>query len=99
RLFYCYPSRVNADVIESIASTPRVCQYIDMPLQHADDEVLRAMRRPLTGEKYLRLLERFREASPDVSIRTTFIVGFPGETEAQFDNLLRFVEIAQFDRA
>jgi ribosomal protein S12 methylthiotransferase len=98
RLFYCYPSRVNAAVIEAIATTPKVCRYIDMPLQHADDEVLRAMRRPGTGRGYLRLLERFRAASPDVAIRTTFIVGHPGETEEQFENLLRFVEAAQFDR-
>jgi len=90
---------VNARIIETIASTPKVCQYIDMPLQHADDEVLRAMRRPLNAEAYLRILAQFREASPDVAIRTTFIVGFPGETEAQFENLLRFVEKAQFDRA
>ena len=99
RLFYCYPSRVNAEVIEAIATTPNVCQYIDMPLQHADDEILRAMKRPMSGEKYLQLLKRFRDSSPDVAIRTTFIVGFPGETEAHFDNLLRFVDKAQFDRA
>lgn len=99
RLFYCYPSRVNAAMIEAIATTPKVCQYIDMPLQHADDEMLRAMRRPMSGDGYLRLIERFRAASPDVTIRTTFIVGFPGETETQFENLLRFVEKAQFDRA
>jgi len=98
RLFYCYPSRVNAAVIEAIATTAKVCQYIDMPLQHADDAILRAMRRPGTAEGYLRLLKRFRDASPDVAIRTTFIVGFPGETEEQFENLLRFVEAAQFDR-
>src|SRR5437764_5434444 len=84
RLFYCYPSRVNAAVIDAIATTPRVCQYIDMPLQHADADVLRAMRRPMSGAGYLRILEQFREASPDVAIRTTFIVGFPGETDAQF---------------
>lgn len=99
RLFYCYPSRVNARVIEALATTPGVCQYIDMPLQHADDDVLRAMRRPGTGAGYLRLLERMRRAMPDVCIRTTFIVGFPGETRAQFENLLRFVEDARFDRA
>lgn len=98
RLFYCYPSRVNAAVIAAIAETPKVCQYIDMPLQHADDEVLRAMRRPMNGRKYLDLVRRFRAASPDVAIRTTFIVGFPGETDAHFDNLLRFVEQAEFDR-
>jgi ribosomal protein S12 methylthiotransferase len=98
RLFYCYPSRVNSAVIEAIATTPKVCQYIDMPLQHADDDVLRAMRRPMNAEAYLRILGQFRAASPDVAIRTTFIVGFPGETEEQFENLLRFVERAQFDR-
>jgi ribosomal protein S12 methylthiotransferase len=98
RLFYCYPSRVKAEVIEAIATTPRVCQYIDMPLQHADDEVLGWMRRPLSGSAYLRILERFREASPDMAIRTTFIVGFPGETETHFQNLMDFVERAQFDR-
>jgi ribosomal protein S12 methylthiotransferase len=90
---------VNAEVIEAIATTPKVCQYIDMPLQHADDDILRAMKRPMSGDKYLQLLERFRDASPDIAIRTTFIVGFPGETETHFDNLLRFVDKAQFDRA
>jgi len=89
---------VNEAIIEAIASTPKVCQYIDMPLQHADDEVLRAMRRPMSGAAYLDLIRRFRGASPDVAIRTTFIVGFPGETEAQFANLEWLVEEAQFDR-
>ncbi len=98
RLFYCYPSRVNAAVIEAIAGTPKVCQYIDMPLQHADDEILRSMRRPMSGGAYLKLIERFRDASPDVAIRTTFIVGFPGETDAHFATLEAFVEQAQFDR-
>jgi ribosomal protein S12 methylthiotransferase len=98
RLFYCYPSRVNAAVIEAIAETPKVCQYIDMPLQHADDEVLRSMRRPVNGGRYQKVLDQFRAASPDVAIRTTFIVGFPGETDAQFESLMRFVEEAQFDR-
>lgn len=98
RLFYCYPSRVNERLIEAIANTPKVCQYIDMPLQHADPGVLRAMRRPMDGDAYLRLLDRFRAASPEVAIRTTLIVGFPGETEPAFENLLRFVEKAAFDR-
>ena len=98
RLFYCYPSRVNRGIIEAIAGTPKVCQYIDMPLQHADDEMLRAMRRPMSGDAYLKLVDQFRAASPDVAIRTTFIVGFPGETEDHFSTLERFVEAAQFDR-
>jgi ribosomal protein S12 methylthiotransferase len=98
RLFYCYPSRVNDAVISAVAGTPKVLPYIDMPLQHADDAVLRAMRRPMSGDAYLGLVERFRAACPDVAIRTTFIVGFPGETEAQFGRLVEFVEAAEFDR-
>lgn len=98
RLFYCYPSRVNRGVIEAIATTPKVCHYIDMPLQHADDAMLRAMRRPMSYAGYLQLLSDFRAAAPDVAIRTTFIVGFPGETPQQFETLERFVEEAQFDR-
>lgn len=98
RLFYCYPSRVNRGIIEAIATTPKVCHYIDMPLQHADDAMLRAMRRPMSGAGYLKLLADFRAAAPDVSIRTTFIVGYPGETNEQFAALERFVDEAQFDR-
>jgi ribosomal protein S12 methylthiotransferase len=98
RLFYSYPSRVNRGIIEAIAHTPKVCHYIDMPLQHADNEVLRMMRRPMSYDGYLKLLAQFRAAAPDVAIRTTFIVGFPGETDAHFANLERFVEEAQFDR-
>lgn len=98
RLFYCYPSRVDRGVIEAIADTPKVCHYIDMPLQHADDAMLRRMRRPMTGKAYLDLIRKFRDAVPDVSIRTTFIVGFPGETKEEFANLESFVDEAQFDR-
>jgi len=98
RLFYCYPSRVNRGVIEAVAETPKVCHYIDMPLQHADNEMLRRMRRPMTRDAYLKLLAQFRAAAPDVSIRTTFIVGFPGETREHFANLESFVDEARFDR-
>lgn len=98
RVFYCYPSRVNRGIIEAIATTPKVLHYIDMPLQHADNGMLRAMRRPMTYEGYIKLVEQFREAAPDVSIRTTFIVGFPGETKEQFGTLERFIEEAQFER-
>lgn len=98
RVFYCYPSRVNEEVIAAITGTPGVCHYIDMPLQHADDAVLRRMRRPMSGDGYLRLLERFRVAAPDAAVRTTFVVGHPGETDAAFERLLAFVAEAQFDR-
>lgn len=98
RLFYCYPSRVDRGIIEAIVQTPRVCHYIDMPLQHAEDAMLRAMRRPMSREGYAGLIKRFRQADPDVAIRTTFIVGFPGETKAQFDTLCAFVEEMEFER-
>ena len=98
RVFYCYPSRVNRGIIEAIAHTPKVLHYIDMPLQHADNGMLRAMRRPMSYEGYIKLVEDFRAAAPDVAIRTTFIVGFPGETKEQFATLERFIEEAQFER-
>lgn len=97
RLFYCYPSRVTPELIETLANTPKVCHYIDMPLQHADDAILRKMRRPMSYKEYLKLLGDFRSAMPDAAIRTTFIVGFPGETEGHFATLERFLEEAQFD--
>jgi ribosomal protein S12 methylthiotransferase len=89
---------VNRGVIEAIAETPKVCHYIDMPLQHADNEMLRRMRRPMSYDGYLKLLADFRAAAPDVAIRTTFIVGFPGETREHFATLERFVDEARFDR-
>jgi len=98
RALYCYPSRLTLDVIEAIVGTPGVCAYVDLPLQHADEGVLRAMRRPGSGQAYLRLIRRIRRANPDACIRTTFITGFPGETEEAFASLQRFVETAEFDR-
>lgn len=98
RLFYCYPSRVTDELIETLATLPKALPYIDVPLQHADRDVLRAMKRPGSAETYLRMIEKLRSAMPDVAIRTTFIVGYPGETDQQFENLLDFVKEAQFDR-
>jgi ribosomal protein S12 methylthiotransferase len=99
RLLYGFPSRVTGRLIEVMARTPTVCQYIDVPFQHADDGVLRRMGRPGNGKAYLRLIERLREAMPEVAIRSTFLVGFPGEGEPEFGRLLDFVEAAQLDRA
>ena len=98
RLMYAYPTRVNDRLIEAIASEPRICKYIDMPLQHASDPVLAAMKRPGTSASYLRLIDRLRVACPDLTIRTTMIIGFPGETDEDFEHLLAFVDQAQFDR-
>jgi ribosomal protein S12 methylthiotransferase len=77
---------------------PKVVKYIDMPLQHADDEVLRAMRRERSGAALSRMLDRIRRRIPDIALRTSFIVGFPGETEAAFARLLDFVRREEFDR-
>ncbi len=98
RLLYCYPNFVTDELLATIAGEERVVKYIDIPLQHADDAVLRAMRRERSGEALRRLLERVRKAIPDVVLRTSFIVGFPGESEAAFANLMSFVREQQFDR-
>lgn len=92
RLMYLFPDRHAASVLDAVARLPRVCDYIDMPLQHVSRPVLRAMNRPGDAESYRDLVERFRQAAPRAMLRTTFIVGFPGETEADFDELLDFVK-------
>jgi ribosomal protein S12 methylthiotransferase len=97
RFLYCYPNRLNEALIAAVAETPKVVKYIDVPLQHASAPVLKLMRRGSSGDHFLRLLERIRAAIPDVTLRTSFIVGFPGETEGDFQRLLSFVEAAQFD--
>ncbi len=98
RLLYLYPATVDDRLIAAIADLPKVCKYLDMPLQHASPEVLRAMRRPWDGARYLELLERFRERIPQLVMRSTFIVGFPGESEADIERLEAFLERAELDR-
>ncbi|MCS7301563.1 MAG: 30S ribosomal protein S12 methylthiotransferase RimO [Fimbriimonadales bacterium] len=98
RIHYAYPSRVTDELIEAMASLPKVAHYLDVPLQHADARILRAMRRPGDGGRYLKMIAKLRAAMPDIAIRTTFIVGFPGEGEAEFQNLLEFMQAAQLDR-
>lgn len=98
RLLYCYPNRLTSEVIAAMAESPKVANYIDVPLQHAHRDILRAMKRPWDGERYLSLFADLRRAMPDVAIRSTFIVGFPGETEEHFDYLLSFIEAARLDK-
>ena len=97
RLLYSYPSKFDEALIESIASLPSVVPYVDMPLQHISDPILRAMRRGVGRERTERLLARLRERIEGLSIRTGFIVGFPGETEEQFAELMDFVAEQRFD--
>ena len=98
RLLYCYPNFVTDELLETIAELPEVVKYIDMPLQHADDEILRAMRRERSGAALSKLLDRIRRKIPGVALRTSFIVGFPGEDDAAFARLLDFVRREQFER-
>jgi ribosomal protein S12 methylthiotransferase len=97
RFLYCYPNRLTDALIAAVAETAKVAKYIDLPLQHASAQVLKLMRRGSSGEHFLRLMERIRAAIPGVTLRTSLIVGFPGETEEDFKLLLSFVEAAQFD--
>jgi ribosomal protein S12 methylthiotransferase len=97
RLLYLYPTTISDEVIDAIAECNKVCKYIDLPLQHASDAVLQRMKRPGTRAGYERLLAKIRDRIPGVTLRTTFIVGFPGETEADFDQLLAFVSAVEFD--
>lgn len=98
RIMYAYPATVTDAVIEAIATEPKVCKYLDIPLQHADKGVLKAMNRPGDGDKYLEIVERFRSACPGIAIRSTFIVGHPGEDPEAFHTLKRFLAAAELDR-
>ena len=98
RLLYLYPTSVSPSLIEAMRSSPKVVPYVDMPLQHAHPDVLRAMRRPNHPERYLELFAALRDALPAATIRSTFIVGFPGETEEHVDALVSFIERARLDR-
>lgn len=98
RALYAYPSQVDDAFIDAITTAPRVARYLDIPLQHADKMVLARMRRGGHADSYARLLDRFRDKCPEIAIRTSFIVGFPGETDEQFDSLCRFVREQKFDR-
>lgn len=98
RLHYAYPHKFPLDVIEVMKAQPKICNYLDMPLQHISDPVLHRMRRQITADETRSLIQTIRQMHPDIRIRTTFLVGFPGETEEDHQALCRFVEEMQFDR-
>jgi len=97
RLLYLYPTTITDDMLDAMAESDKVCKYVDLPLQHAAPGVLKRMKRPGTGTTYRRLLERIRTRVPGVALRTTLIVGFPGETAEEFETLKAFVEDVRFD--
>ena len=98
RFLYCYPNKVTQKLLETIAEHEALVKYIDMPLQHASAPVLKRMKRGSHGNYFLRLIDNIRKTIPGVGIRTSMIVGFPGETEEDFETLCQFVQAAQFDR-
>jgi len=98
RLLYAYPSHFPDELIDEIANNPKVCKYIDIPLQHISDPVLKSMRRGITKRRTIELLNTLRERIPGITIRTTFIIGYPQETEEAFNELLEFVQDFKFDR-
>jgi len=98
RLHYAYPSKFPVEVFDVMAQLPKVNNYLDIPLQHASDSVLERMRRQITREETKKLINLARQKVPDITIRTTFLVGFPGETEEEFQELLDFIQEMKFDR-
>ncbi len=97
RLMYLYPAGINRELIETVANSQRIVRYLDIPIQHVSNRLLKAMRRNDTKEQIQRLIEDLRSAMPDVTLRTTLITGFPGETDREFAELLDFVNSAKFD--
>ena len=98
RLMYAYPSQFPEDVIDVVAGNPKICKYIDIPLQHISDNVLKSMRRGITGKGTRNLLNKLRDKIPGITLRTTFIVGYPNEGEKEFEELCEFVKETEFDR-
>ena len=98
RLQYSYPNDFPFELIDLMKNEPKICRYIDMPLQHINDRLLHSMNRHITGKEIRTLINRLREAMPDICLRTTLIVGYPGETQEEFDELKKFVKKTKFDR-
>ena len=98
RIHYAFPTGFPMDVLEVMKTEPKICNYLDIPLQHISDKILTSMKRGTTQEKTTKLLKKFREAVPEMAIRTTLIVGYPGETEEDFQKLKDFVKAMRFDR-
>ncbi len=98
RILYCYPEEITGELIETIAEEPKVCHYLDIPIQHASDPVLKRMGRRTSQAQIREMIARLRERIPDICLRTTLISGFPGETQEDFEELYRFVNEMEFDR-
>lgn len=98
RILYCYPEEITQDLIDTIASEPKICHYLDIPIQHASDRILKKMGRRTDNAQLRAMIEKLREDIPDICLRTTLITGFPGETEEDHEELVQFVDEMEFDR-
>lgn len=98
RILYCYPEEIDENLIQVIKEEPKICHYLDLPVQHASDGILKKMGRRTTKKELIRIIGRLREEIPDIALRTTLITGFPGETEEQHKELMEFVDQMEFDR-
>ena len=98
RVQYCYPEEITEELIQTIKTEPKICHYLDLPIQHASDRILKRMGRRTTQADLRRIIARLREEIPDICLRTTLITGFPGETEGDHEELMRFVDDCEFDR-
>ena len=98
RLLYAYPASIKDPLLNVIAEEEKICKYLDIPFQHSEDRILKLMKRGGSRKGYLNLIRKIRHAIPDIALRTTFIVGFPSETEEEFNSLIKFMEEAEFDR-
>ncbi len=97
RFLYAYPNKITGKLLETIAANPKICSYIDVPLQHASGNVLKRMKRGASADIFLKSIAKMRKTIPNLTLRTSFIVGFPGETDKDFEELIDFVRAAQFD--
>lgn len=98
RILYCYPEEINDELIQAIKSEPKVCHYLDMPIQHASDAILRKMGRRTDKQELIDIITKLRQEIPDIALRTTLITGFPGETQEQHEEVMQFVDSMEFDR-
>lgn len=97
RILYVYPERITDELLKVMASSPKICKYLDMPLQHGDPDTLKAMRRPYDLDRLYEKLAKMRKMVPGIALRTSLIAGFPGETKSKFKNLLKFIKVINFD--
>lgn len=98
RILYCYPEEINDELIEAIKNEPKVCHYLDMPIQHASDNILKRMGRRTSKQELTDIVAKLRREIPDIALRTTLITGFPGETDVDHEEVMRFIDECEFDR-